>query len=208
MSRPILPILLACSLACAALTGCTDNEPTCGLAPIYESASGALLSMDPCLGTLALGTEEEPEQWLPIVPLGRSAIASAHDEIEVSMTQGRYVFEGSFDRWAGPTDGRFDGPGRWTGTVDGAETSLQVGPGPRGSIHLHLEVAGDLRTLAAITRAAARATPRRCAASIGTWRRRRSTRTWRRASLATPWLATPWRRRRGSTPTTGCRAKR
>ena len=39
--------------------------------------------------------------------------------------------------------GRFDGPGRWIGTVNGAETSLQVGPGPRDSIHLQLEVAGQ-----------------------------------------------------------------
>lgn len=142
MLRNTLPVLL--TALCPVLAACPQPEPTCGLAPVYADATGTLLSLDSCTGALALGSEEQPEGLFPAVPAGRPGIAWARDEVDVTMNQGRFTFEGWFNPWKGLASGSQTAIGLWEGGTEDVPASLAVGPGPRGSIHLRLDVLADV----------------------------------------------------------------
>jgi sulfoquinovosidase len=146
MHRALQPPLWVAVLAILALSGCPTPTDPCVLTPVYESASLALFSMNPCTGELALGRDGAPEALFGVVPDGVRPIAWAgDDELEVTFRQGRFTYEGFFDGWRRLDElGRFTGVGRWEGGTNELPTLLAVGPGPRDSIHLRLEVAGDV----------------------------------------------------------------
>ena len=138
-SRCLLPVALLL------LSGCPGAETPCGLTPAYEvTGSLIMFSLDPCTGAMSFGTEAEPESLVPAAPEGSPPIAWASDEIDVSMNQGRFTFEGWFNPWDQPAGGDFVGVGAWQGGDDEVTANLVYGPGPRGSIHLRLDVLAEV----------------------------------------------------------------
>ncbi len=131
------------------LTACPAPEPLpCGLTPIYETNTGAVLSMDRCVGKLALGTADDLEAHLSASAAGHPGLAWARDDLETRMVQGRFVFEGTFGDWnrfAG--EGDFTGIGGWEGGDEEVSATLQILPGERDSIWLHLRATGGVDRL-------------------------------------------------------------
>jgi len=129
--------------AITCFVGCESSVPTCGYVPVFESQrDGSILSVQECTGALLLGDVEEPARWLGPPPEGAPPIAWAEDELTTSMTQGRYLFEGTFGDWEAPDDGGFAGTGVWMSAGDPA-VRLEWSPGPEGSVHISLDVPGD-----------------------------------------------------------------
>ncbi len=90
-------------------TGCEPADVPCGLLTVLEdSASPTTLLFDRCTGQFALDSSERDEAVLPAAPAGAPALAWAEDQLEVTMTQGRYVFEGGFGLWRGLGEGQLD----------------------------------------------------------------------------------------------------
>lgn len=127
-------------LAVAGL-GCESRGPVCPTVPVFQSGGdGAILSVNECTGAVALGDIEDPAAWLAPTDL---AIAWADDDLQTSMAQGRYRFEGTFGEWQGVANGGFVGTGVWASTEEGRAARLQWTPGPEGAMRLTLDVAGE-----------------------------------------------------------------
>ena len=121
--------------------GCAPAEVPCGLLPVVTEAGGGELLFDRCTGSLSLVRSDE--EVLAPVPEGAPAIAWANDDVQVSMTQGRYVFDGVFDLWHGLGEGSIE-DGVWRYDDDTHPASLRWQVRPNGAIDLSLEVGGDV----------------------------------------------------------------
>lgn len=141
---PLAPARLILPLgALALLAGCGSTVDPCGFTPVVESLRDrSILAVNECTGQVTVGDADDPGAWLRPV---EGAIAWADDDLQHTMIQGRYRFEGTFGEWQTATDGgEFVGVGAWQGTVGGEVALLRWDePGPEGALKLRLEVSGD-----------------------------------------------------------------
>ena len=132
------------TLVVLGLVGCTPAEVPCGLLPVLEeSTSGSQLLFDRCTGQFALDSSERAEALLPASPVGVPGLAWAVDEMQVSMTQGRYVFEGGFGSWMGLGEGSLD-ENIWQHEDESRSAVVEWHPGEHGSVVIRLQVEGDV----------------------------------------------------------------
>ena len=138
-------VFLLLPAAAVLLSGCPQPEVVCGLAPVFEvTETLTMLSIDPCTGAMAIGTEAELEALVPAAPASAPPLAWTTDEIETSMNQGRFTFEGWFNPWVQPDHGEFVSFDAWQGGTDDVVAQLAFGPGPQGSIHVRLDVLAEV----------------------------------------------------------------
>ncbi|MEE2829268.1 MAG: TIM-barrel domain-containing protein [Myxococcota bacterium] len=138
----LLALLAAASLPL--LAACPPTEVPCGLLPVLEDpGSGSELLFDRCTGRLSLEKLDGGESPLPPAPEDSPAIAWTTDELTVSMTQGRYVFDGIWGLWQALGEGRLEEAG-WIVDDNDHPASLTWKTGEAGSIELSLEVEGEV----------------------------------------------------------------
>ena len=141
MRSNVPPVLL---VICFAWTGCEEEPVDPCARQALLGVGDAVLSVAPCTGAFALGTELDPGAWLQPLDDGRPAVAWAHDELTTEMVQGRFTFVGSWGNWVGPKEGSLLGLGTWSGEgEDGTVATVFVGAGPEGSLSIHAEVTGE-----------------------------------------------------------------
>jgi len=124
--------------------GCVPAEVPCGLFPVVtDETAQAELHLDRCTGAVSLTRPGASEELLPSVPPGTPAIAWAQDEVEVSMTQGRYVFEGVFGLWQDLGEGTIE-EDSWTNDDLDHPSTLTWSAQADGNLALSLEVGGEV----------------------------------------------------------------
>jgi len=124
--------------------GCTPDEVPCGLLTVLEASdSPTELLFDRCTGQFALDSSQGDEAVLPAAPAGSSALAWADDQLQVTMQQGRSLFEGGFGLWRGLGEGHRN-ENSWEAEGEAHPASVEWEQGEYGSLMIRLQVHGDV----------------------------------------------------------------
>jgi sulfoquinovosidase len=132
------------SLVPLAVVGCAAADVPCGLLPVLENSSSTTdLLFDRCTGQFALGSVDTNDSPLPAAPADSPGLAWAVDQIQVTMNQGRYVFDGGFGVWQGLGEGTLEA-NTWQFESESRPASVEWELGDYGSFKIRLQVQGEV----------------------------------------------------------------